>query len=129
MKTRSVLTVIFVVGLTLSGPLSPVRSQSSEKRPFTTNHAALELNVGDTFTFVAFGDARFHDPTDTETANPAVRQALVEAIEKENPAFVSIGRDIVYNGDDSKGWEVWDSETAAWARSKIPIYPALGNTT
>ncbi len=61
---------------------------------------------------MAFGDTRFHDPTDTEAANPAIRHALVAAIDKENPAFVSIGGDIVYSGEMRKDWQVWDSETA-----------------
>ena len=34
------------------------------------------------FTFVAYGDSRFHDPKDFEAANPPVRQALVKAIAK-----------------------------------------------
>lgn len=91
------------------------------------NHVALELKVPLTFRFVAFGDTRFHDPSDTEPANPAIRHALVAAIDKEKPAFVSIGGDVVYNGEDSNDWKVWDSETAVWRQGKIPVYPALGN--
>ncbi len=88
---------------------------------------ALDLKVPGKFSFVAFGDTRFHDPSDTEPANPAVRHALVTAIDKENPAFVSIGGDIVYNGENAKDWQVWDAETAVWREHKIPIYPAIGN--
>jgi hypothetical protein len=91
------------------------------------NHVALQLTVSDTYRFIAFGDTRFHDPSDTEPANPAVRHALVTAIDKEHPAFVSIGGDIVYDGDNVKDWQVWDSETALWKQDKIPIYPAIGN--
>jgi acid phosphatase type 7 len=89
--------------------------------------AALELKVPPTFRFVAFGDTRFHDPSDTQPANPAIRHALVAAIDKDNPAFISIGGDIVYNGENSNDWQVWDSETAVWREHKIPVYPALGN--
>jgi acid phosphatase type 7 len=91
------------------------------------NHVALELKVPPVYRFVAFGDTRFHDPSDTEPANPAIRHALVAAIDKEKPAFVSIGGDIVYNGNDANDWKVWDSETAVWRQDKIPVYPALGN--
>jgi Icc-related predicted phosphoesterase len=76
---------------------------------------------------VAYGDTRFHDPSDTVAANPPVRAALVRAIAEANPAFVSFTGDIVYNGDDVNDWKTWDSETAIWRDKNIPIYPALGN--
>jgi len=94
---------------------------------FTSNHEALVLEVPSEFRFVAFGDTRFHDPADTEAANALVRQTLVKAIDEEKPAFVSIGGDIVYSGDNPKDWQVWDAETALWQEHKVVIYPALGN--
>jgi acid phosphatase type 7 len=102
-------------------------SKSREDTAFTQNHVALELTVPVPFRFVAFGDTRFHDPSDTGPSNPAIRHALVAAIDKENPAFISIGGDIVYVGEDKKDWQTWDAETAAWREHKIPVYPALGN--
>jgi Icc-related predicted phosphoesterase len=87
----------------------------------------LRLQVSTPFHFVAYGDSRFHNPKDTEAANPAVRQALVQAIAETHPAFISFGGDIVYNGYDKDDWKVWDSETAVWRTDKIPVYPALGN--
>jgi acid phosphatase type 7 len=98
-----------------------------EKSASAENHVALELKVPPAFRFVAFGDTRFHDPSDTEAANAAVRRALVAAIDKENPAFVSIGGDVVYAGENPQDWQVWDSETAIWREHKIPVYPAIGN--
>jgi 3',5'-cyclic AMP phosphodiesterase CpdA len=79
------------------------------------------------FRFVAYGDTRFHDPKDTEAANPPVREALVQAIADANPAFVCLTGDIVYSGYDTDDWKVWDTETSIWRLKKIPIYPALGN--
>jgi len=87
----------------------------------------VELQASTPFHFVAYGDSRFHDPKDTEAANPAVRQALVQAIAQTSPAFISFGGDIVYNGYDKDDWKVWDRETAVWRTNKIPVYPALGN--
>ncbi len=89
--------------------------------------AELQLQVTTPFHFVAYGDSRFHDPKDTEAANPPVRQTLVQAIAQTNPAFISFTGDIVYNGYDKDDWKVWDSETAVWREKKIPVYPALGN--
>ncbi|MBZ5612933.1 MAG: metallophosphoesterase [Acidobacteriia bacterium] len=87
----------------------------------------LQLQVSAPFHFVAYGDSRFHDPKDREAANPEVRQTLVQAIAQSNPAFISFGGDIVYNGYDADDWKVWDRETAVWRAKKIPVYPALGN--
>ena len=92
-----------------------------------TPAASLQADVKTPFRFVAYGDTRFHDPKDTEAANPPVRQALVQAIAEVNPAFVCFTGDIVYNGYDKDDWKVWDSETSIWRDKKIPVYPALGN--
>ena len=92
-----------------------------------TQPVELQLQVSTPFRFAACGDSRFHDPTDTEAANPSARQALVRAIAQAHPAFISFGGDIVYNGYDVNDWKVWDSETARWRENKIPVYPALGN--
>jgi acid phosphatase type 7 len=87
----------------------------------------LTLSLKTPFRFVAYGDTRFHDPSDTEAANPAVRRALVKAIADTSPAFICFTGDIVYNGNDSEDWKVWDSETSIWRAKKVPVFPALGN--
>ena len=99
----------------------------SQVPPPASQPVELQLQVTTPFHFVACGDSRFHDPKDTEAANPAVRHDMVAAIAEAKPAFISFGGDIVYNGNDSNDWKVWDSETAAWQTNKIPVYPALGN--
>jgi Icc-related predicted phosphoesterase len=95
--------------------------------PPETQPVALQLQLSTPFRFVAYGDSRFHDPKDTEAANPAVRQALVQAIAEIKPAFISFSGDIVYNGYDTNDWKIWDKETAVWREKQIPVYPALGN--
>lgn len=127
MKIPSAKASVLLLSVILLGGVSCGLGKSQESRATATNHVALELKTGSAYKFVAFGDTRFHDPADTEPANPAIRHALVEAIDKEKPAFVSIGGDIVYNGENAKDWEVWDVETAVWRQDKIPVYPALGN--
>jgi Icc-related predicted phosphoesterase len=102
-------------------------SHSNARATPQAEPAELQLQLGSPFRFVVYGDARFHDPKDTEAANPPVRQALVQAIAETSPAFVSFTGDIVYNGYDKDDWKVFDTETAAWREKKIPIYPALGN--
>jgi Icc-related predicted phosphoesterase len=87
----------------------------------------LQAKVSAPFRFVAYGDTRFTNPSDTEASNPPVRQALVQAIDAAHPAFISIGGDIAYNGNDPNDWKTWDKETSAWRQHGIPVYPALGN--
>jgi hypothetical protein len=125
MKMSRTFSILSFVLLAILGACSKGRSQ--EKTTDSSKPAALELKVPDKFNFVAFGDTRFHDPTDAQPANPAIRQALVAAIDKEKPVFVSIGGDVVYTGDDAKDWEVWDAETSVWYQHNIKVYPALGN--
>jgi acid phosphatase type 7 len=102
-------------------------SRSHSQAATQTEPVELQLQVSTPFHFVTYGDSRFHDPKDTEAANPPVRQALVQAIAQTNPAFISFSGDIVYNGYDKNDWKVWDNETAVWEKNKIPVYPALGN--
>jgi len=92
-----------------------------------TQPVELQSNIKTPFHFVAYGDTRFTNPSDTEASDPAVRQALVQAIANAHPAFISIGGDISYRGDNDKDWKIWDQETAVWRENKIPVYPALGN--
>ncbi len=87
----------------------------------------LKSDIKVPFSFVAYGDTRFHDPKDTDAANATVRVALVQAIAEANPAFICFTGDIVYNGYDTDDWKVWDSETSVWREKNIPIYPVLGN--
>jgi Icc-related predicted phosphoesterase len=87
----------------------------------------LQIPVGATFRFVAYGDTRFTDPSNTKASNPEVRRELVRAIAEEQPSFVSIGGDIAYEGADANDWKIWDLETAIWRERAIPVFPALGN--
>jgi Icc-related predicted phosphoesterase len=100
----------------------------TKKPPVQTSAAVdLHLDIKTPFRFVAYGDTRFHDPKDTEAANPPVRLALVNAIADANPAFLCFTGDIVYNGYDENDWKVWDHETSVLREKKINVYPALGN--
>jgi len=111
------------MALAVSLSLSDCSKESAAQTPTVDLHAGVQAP----FRFVAYGDARFHDPTDKIAANPAVRVALVKAIADVNPAFICFTGDLVYNGYDTDDWKVWDSETSVWRDKKIPVYPALGN--
>lgn len=98
-------------------------------RKVTAQASAVNLTapVKTPFHFVAYGDTRFHDPNDTDAANPIARVTLVKAIADVAPAFVCFTGDIVYNGYDPEDWKVWDRETSIWRERGIHVYPALGN--
>jgi acid phosphatase type 7 len=117
-----------VLIFTLAGAMVCTRSHSQAgQTQAPTEPVEIQLQVSTPFHFVAYGDARFHDPTDHDAANPQVRQALVKAIAQTNPTFVIFTGDLVYNGYDKNDWTVWDTETAIWQRQRIPVFPALGN--
>ena len=87
----------------------------------------IETGLKVPFTFLSFGDTRFTNPADHTAANPEARRLLVKAMADQHPAFISIGGDIAYNGNDLNDWKVFDEETAVWRAQKIPVYPILGN--
>ena len=116
---------ILLCAMALAASLS--LSACSKESSAQTSGANLQAEVQAPFRFVAYGDARFHDPTDKHVANPAARVALVQAIAEIHPAFICFTGDLVYNGYDADDWKVWDSETSVWRDKKIPVYPALGN--
>src|SRR2546423_8288900 len=118
-SARKVLLLCFTGLFALIGCTRKSKVQSSG--------ADLQVKVSAPFRFVVYGDTRFHDPRDTDAANPAVRVALVKAIVDAHPAFVCFTGDIVYNGFDVNDWKTWDSETRAWRDKNIPVFPALGN--
>jgi Icc-related predicted phosphoesterase len=122
MKRYLKLTIVIL----FLGCAACTRSHSQAPPP-QAQPVELQLQASPPFHFVVYGDSRFHDPKDTEAANPPVRQALVQAIAQASPAFISFGGDIVYNGYDVDDWKVWDRETTVWRANKIPVYPALGN--
>jgi len=117
------MVVLFLgVAMLLAFPGCTKKSSAQAIAP-----AELQADVKTPFRFIAYGDTRFHNPKDTDAANPAVRVALVQAVAEANPAFICFTGDIVYNGYDVDDWKVFDNETSIWREKKIPVYPTLGN--
>ncbi len=124
LKHKHDIRIVCVVFILAGLSSLPGCTKKSSAQVATTD---LQAQLKVPFRFVAYGDTRFHDPKDTDAANPPVRVALVQAIAEANPAFICFTGDIVYNGDDKEDWKVWDSETSIWREKRIPVYPALGN--
>src|SRR5579872_329938 len=92
-----------------------------------TQPVELRQEIQGPFHFVSYGDTRFTDPNDTKASNAPVRQAIVQGIADAHPAFVVIGGDITFNGNDVNDWLTWEKETAIWRKEGIRVYPAIGN--
>jgi len=88
----------------------------------------LEVAVADPnapLTFIAYGDTRFTQRDGV--ANAVARRALVARMASDMPAAIFIGGDLIYEGSNPEDYETYKTETAAWPKAKIPIFPALGN--
>jgi acid phosphatase type 7 len=93
---------------------------------FAQQPPALNIEVSTPFNFVAYGDMRFADPGDHNAGDEGRREALINKIADEKPAFVVISGDLVVSGDE-KNWRFWDRATQVWREQKIPVLPTLGN--
>ena len=76
--------------------------------------------------FIAYGDMRFTQTSETAATTPAVRQALVARIAAENPAALFINGDLPWHGLVAD-YDVYRAETRAWRDGHLRVYPALGN--
>ncbi len=76
---------------------------------------------------IAYGDQRFHDPTNTTVADPKMRVALVKRIAQEHPDAVTMSGDVPYKGTDLADYAQYVKETAVWRAEHLRVYPALGN--
>ncbi len=78
-------------------------------------------------TFIAYGDQRFTDPSNTKDTDPRVRQWLVGQIATEKPAAVILNGDVPLSGSVQNDYSVYRSETKPWRDANLRVYPALGN--
>jgi hypothetical protein len=78
-------------------------------------------------TFIAYGDMRFTDPSDTKAANPWARRELVARIAELQPDAVQVSGDIPYAGGRTADYDVYRRESEPWRTAHLRIYPALGN--
>lgn len=102
------------VGVLGQGPGAPT---------FSVTDAALGRRV----TVIAYGDMRFHDPSNGTVANPAARQELVARIAEERPSAVQLTGDVPYRGSDGADYDVYRVESATWRDAGLRVYPAMGN--
>ena len=78
-------------------------------------------------TFIAYGDMRFTDPTNTKATNPIIRKWLVQKIAEEAPAAIFLNGDVPLAGDVVNDYSVFHTETEPWRSAHTRVYPTLGN--
>jgi hypothetical protein len=113
------MRISWPLGLFLALALcAPVRAAAT----FSVPDSALP----DPLVFIAYGDTRFTNVSETAASSPGVRQAMIAKIAAENPAAIFINGDLPWHGivDD---YAVYRSETRAWRAAHLRVYPALGN--
>ena len=81
------------------------------------------------FRFVAYGDMRFaeHEQYKVVIANAKARQAVIDQIGGENPAFLVVTGDFVFRGFHAEDWTYFDRAIKPMRDRGIQIYPAVGN--
>jgi hypothetical protein len=89
--------------------------------------ASLDAGVKAPYSFVAYGDIRFMETSNTKDSDPVRRKILVQKIADEKPAFLLITGDLVANGGVASQWSVFDKETSPLRDAGLKFYPALGN--
>jgi hypothetical protein len=76
---------------------------------------------------IAYGDQRFHDPSNVLVANPKARVWLVQKIAQEKPDAIQMSGDVPYRGTDPNDCKQYATETKPWRDENLRVYPALGN--
>ena len=128
MKIVAVSLVLFSALASAQAPPDPVvpptpATLSTPGPLFTTPDSALHSPV----TFIAYGDNRFTDPSDTTDTNPTARRDLVARIVEERPEALLVSGDIPYRGGIVDDYTVFRRETEPWRTAGLRVYPALGN--
>ncbi|HEY3139171.1 MAG TPA: metallophosphoesterase [Blastocatellia bacterium] len=59
--------------------------------------------------------------------NDEARRAVLNKIAQEDPAFLVILGDLVFQGDDERHWRWFDGYTYAMREKQIPVFPLPGN--
>jgi Calcineurin-like phosphoesterase len=118
MSLRLLAAVAMLGGLILPGRV--VQATAAEPPRFEVPSQGTGPLV-----FVVYGDTRFTQRG--EVVNAVARRALVDRIASEKPAAILIGGDLVYQGSDPRDYQTYRSETAAWSKERIAVFPALGN--
>lgn len=114
--------------LAMGAPFAGVHAQGTG--PFTgpgPTFTVADAALGKHPTVIAYGDMRFHDPSNTTVANPLARKELVDRIAEEKPSALQLTGDVPYKGSDAADYANYKTESAPWRAAGLRVYPALGN--
>jgi Calcineurin-like phosphoesterase len=100
---------------------------SSLSAELTKSDFVVNVTKNSKVILIAYGDMRFTDPSELIASQPAPRKSLVDSIAQENPSAIFLSGDVPWHGGVLNDYDVYKTETIAWQKNKIPVYPALGN--
>lgn len=123
---RILLIVILVSSGALSGCLHTGNPGPRTQIASAATFSVPDADLPDPLVFIAYGDMRFTNPSETIASHPAVRRALVTKVAAEHPAAVFINGDLPWHGVP-EDYDVYRQETQLWRDQHLRIYPALGN--
>lgn len=109
--------------LTAAGCASRTGREDAARATYAIDDAQLPATPA----FIVYGDMRFTAASETDASWPAVRQALVAQIAREQPAAVFLTGDVPWHGGTVADYDVFRTETTAWRTGQLRVYPALGN--
>jgi Icc-related predicted phosphoesterase len=77
--------------------------------------------------FILVGDTQRTSPLEFRESNDRERRLVLDRIAGEDPAFLLILGDLVFQGDSERHWAWFDDDTAGIRERRIPVYPLFGN--
>lgn len=127
-KRNSFICFLVVLSFSRAATLNLARGQSRTAEnasgpAMTVSDSDLPANP----TLLLYGDMRFTDPSNTKVANPQARKWLADRVAELRPDAVELTGDVPYAGGKVADYDEYRTETAAWQKEKLRIYPALGN--
>jgi hypothetical protein len=102
----------------------------AQHAPFVDSSATFRIpnsELSSHIKVIAYGDQRFHDPSDAVVANPKAREWLVQKIAQRKPDAIQMSGDVPYRGTDPEDYNYYRTETKPWRDENLHVYPALGN--
>ena len=105
----------------------PALAQSAPASDSAPTFRAPAAELSSHLKIIAYGDQRFHDPSNVLVANPKARVWLVRKIAQEKPDAIQMSGDVPYKGILTDDYKQFAVETKPWRDENLRVYPAMGN--